>query len=166
MKEEWIDIIGYDGKYQISNLSNIKSMNYKLSGKERVLKQFINSGGYYTLSLCKNGISTNYFVHRLMFENFIGEIPKSMDVNHIDGNKLNNSVENLEILTRSQNLLHSVDIGKRKIKPINQLTLSGEFIKRWNSGKDAFNETKIFHIRSVANGMRHHAGGYKWEYTT
>lgn len=162
--EIWKDIIGYDGKYKISNYSRVKSLEYKKSGKEKILKQFINSGGYLTLSLCINGVSTNYFIHRLMAINFLSLDCQYLDVNHKDGIKINNLPNNLETLTRSKNIFHAYDIGIKNRKKVIQYNLDGSLKKMYNSVGEAFADTKISGIGKVACGERKDAGGFLWGY--
>lgn len=103
------DIIGYEGKYQISNYGRIKSLKRK-----RVLKDFItiptpDSNGYLTQKLWKNGVGTTERVHVLVAEAFLGHIRNGWEllINHIDNDKSNNHVENLEICNvRHNNIAH------------------------------------------------------------
>jgi hypothetical protein len=76
-------------------------------------KLFISNSGYYTVNYTKNGTTSNHYVHRLVAEYFIGEIPEGYCVNHIDGNKLNNDVSNLEIVSYSTNTQHADSTGLR-----------------------------------------------------
>lgn len=107
--EVWKDIIGYEGFYQISNLGKIKSLD-KISSigrrvKGKVLKLQINSAGYYSISLCKNRNVCTKMVHQLVAIMFLKHTPNRLNlvVNHIDFNKLNNTVSNLEIITNRDN---------------------------------------------------------------
>lgn len=99
--EEWRDIKSYEGLYQVSNLGRIKSLNYRRSGKEGILRSSINSKGYLTVSLGNKTFS----VHQLVAESFLNHtIDKyTMVVNHIDGNKLNNNINNLESVSHRSN---------------------------------------------------------------
>jgi hypothetical protein len=116
--EEWKAIEGYEGYYQISNLGKVKSLSRKREGngkkgiiKERILKTTTNSDGYHCVKLYKNGIKTTYRVHRIVAETFINGIKGKDFVNHRDGNKSNNKVENLEWCTFSENIRHAYDTG-------------------------------------------------------
>lgn len=103
---QWKEILGYDGKYFISANGEVK--NYY--GK--ILKPWVRNG-YYTVGLMHSKKRTNYYVHRLVAEYFL-DAPKNQEqnfVNHIDGNKLNNSVENLEWCTRQENAQHAYKMG-------------------------------------------------------
>lgn len=116
MEEEiWRDIKGFEGKYQISNLGNIKSLNYMRTGKEKLLKKGINGRGYYFVNVTKNNKYKNLLMHQEVAKAFIkNEDSKKTDINHKDGNKLNNNVSNLEWCTRSENILHAYKNGLAK----------------------------------------------------
>jgi hypothetical protein len=122
MTEIWKDIKGYEGIYQISNLGRVKSLariykrgisdSYCQSEKIMAIKD--NGKGYKLIILKTNNIQKNYYIHRLVAAAFIDEIPYKMEVNHLDGNKSNNKLSNLEILTRSDNQKHSYSVLGRK----------------------------------------------------
>ena len=114
IKEEWKDIKNYEGLYQVSNLGNVKSLERnKSNGKglvkidEKILTQNITNWGYCKVALYKNGARKYYKVHRLVAEAFIPNPNNKEQINHIDGNKLNNNVNNLEWNTRIENMNHA-----------------------------------------------------------
>ena len=107
MKEEWKDIEGYENKYQISNFGNVRN---KLGN---IMKPF-NNKGYLCISLFKNNKKKHFRVHRLVAQHFIENKDNKKEVNHIDGNKKNNKVNNLEFVTSKENKLHAVEIGLNK----------------------------------------------------
>jgi len=118
IQEVYKDIDGYKDKYQVSNLGNIKSKHrYKNNHsklqeiKETIKLQNDNGNGYKTTNLWENNKGKTLYVHRLVVEAFIGKIPKDMQINHIDGNKSNNNIHNLEIVTRSENVIHAYRNG-------------------------------------------------------
>lgn len=111
MKEIWLKIKDYDGMYEISNLGRIKSLK---RNSERILSLTKDRYGYLGVRLCKNGIMKRFKVHRLVAEYFIDNPNNLFEVNHIDGNKENNVVDNLEWSTRSQNLKHAFKLKLKK----------------------------------------------------
>lgn len=107
--EEWRPIEGYPN--EVSNLGRVRSL---FRGGCFVRKQIVNDNGYATITMQVGYFKKRMKVHRLVAAAFIGPIPEKMDVNHIDGNKLNNCVENLEYLTRSDNHRHAFKLGLSK----------------------------------------------------
>ena len=108
MKEIWKPIIGYENLYQVSNLGKIKSLKRNI-----ILKPSHNRKGYLQIILYKNKNKKVGRIHRLVAEAFIPNENNFTDVNHIDGNKHNNKVENLEWCNRSYNLKHAYENGLR-----------------------------------------------------
>ena len=106
MKEIFRDITGYEGLYQISNLGNVKSLKFSSSGKERILKQSKSSNGYYKVALSNNGIAKTSKVHKLVAVAFLNHIPdgNKIVVDHRDCNKLNNNLNNLQLISHRLNL--------------------------------------------------------------
>lgn len=102
MIEKWEDIFGYEGLYQISNLGNAKSLKY---GKSKLLKGAVNNYGYRQVNLCKDGILKSFKIHQLVATYFLNHIINGYEnvINHIDFDRLNNSVSNLEIVTPREN---------------------------------------------------------------
>jgi hypothetical protein len=114
--EEWKPIAECNGEYHISNQGRVKSFKY---GKERILKPAINSSGYwYIFIFIKNEKPKFSMIHKLMAVAFISNPENKKEVNHKDGNKLNNNLCNLEWVTHSENMKHAWDNGlfKSKIK--------------------------------------------------
>ena len=104
MQEIWKDIPEYEGIYQVSTFGNVKSLGNNKSKKEKILKNFI-SGTYYMIELNKKGLSKQFLVHQLVAIAFLNHIPckHKLVVNHINFNRLDNRVENLEIITQREN---------------------------------------------------------------
>ena len=98
---------GYDGVYSVDADGNVYSTQ---RGGLKKLRAFKTNSGYLKLRLKKDGIGKGFYVHRLVVQAFVGN-PEGMDVNHIDGNKLNNSASNLEIVSRTDNMKHARSIG-------------------------------------------------------
>lgn len=100
--EIWKDVVGYEGLYKVSNLGKIISCQY---GKERILKNKDASkiNDYYRIVLCKDRQHKTVRLHRLIAEAFLPDWNSDLEVDHIDRNKLNNSVKNLRMVTHSMN---------------------------------------------------------------
>lgn len=116
--ECWKPVINYENFYEVSNYGNVRSCDRVVTRKGRtgnlfkkgqILRQFVTSKGYLRLSLSKNSISKNYMVHRLVAETFLPNTANKTEVNHKDGNKINNRLDNLEWCTSSENLIHAYD---------------------------------------------------------
>lgn len=125
MEEIWKPIKGYEGLYEVSNLGNIKSVKRKAKNRgkgkriirERILKPSMDRpNGYYQIKLSKNGKLKTFKIHKLVIEHFLNKISKGLVVNHIDGNKLNNNINNLEICTQKDNIRHAIDNNLIDIK--------------------------------------------------
>lgn len=122
MTEIWKPIQNFEGIYEVSSYGRIKSLARKDStgngnrNTERLLKPDLNtkkSMKYYRVTLCKNGKTTRFSVHRLVAEHFIPNPDNKLFVNHIDNNGLNNHIENLEWVTHSENMEHSAKQGRQ-----------------------------------------------------
>ena len=115
MIEIWHPCAGYETHYEVSNLGNVRSIERMVLHEEgglkrnpsKVLKQGKGSNGYLTVSFSVDSIKSNHSVHRLVARAFIPNESNKPQVNHKDGNKHNNHVDNLEWMTRSENGLHA-----------------------------------------------------------
>src|SRR5690606_25014255 len=107
MEEIWKDIKGYEELYQVSNLGRIKSMNYNHTGNSKILKGSKHKQGYVRVSLWKNKKSKSFFVHTLVAKSFIKSSYEGLEINHKNGIKHDNNVDNLEIVTHQENVKHS-----------------------------------------------------------
>lgn len=101
MAEEWLDIPGYEGRYQVSNTGLVRSR--KKGGKFRLLSQQTDRDGYLRIALSRDSVSRGMFVHRLVMLAFVGECPPGYEVNHKDCNRADNHVGNLEYVTHQRN---------------------------------------------------------------
>ena len=109
--EEWKDIEGYEGLYQISNEGRVKSLR-----KNIIKKDAKHSQEYRLIQLCHNKVNKTFYVHRLVAKAFILNPENLLEVNHIDGDPTNNHVTNLEWSTRSEQLLHAYRLGLAQTK--------------------------------------------------
>lgn len=181
MEEIWKDIPGYEGLYQASNLGKIKSMPRKgtHSQEEYILKEKKRRKGYHEIALTKECKTKHYFVHRLIAMTFIPNPLNLPQIDHIDDNKSNNCVNNLQWITNADNMAKAWRTGARTIektykrgkdnkisKSVMQYDLEGNFIKQWYCIKDIERELK-FHSGNICCCCRHKrptAYGFKWEY--
>lgn len=188
MKEIWKDIDEYVGIYQISNNGRIKSLervlppdgvHSKLRRKERIVKGRKDRAGYVGFSFSKDGVkSRTYSVHRLVAKYFIPNPENKSDVNHKNGDKADNCVNNLEWATRGENQSHAYATG---LKKPSKSTRGGKWDKRSKNVVQVFKngKTKLWHscgeaaralglsrgnICSVCNGKVPRCGGFKWRY--
>lgn len=167
----WKDIEGYEGYYQVSDEGQVRRI--KKDGTYRMLKNKEGSK-YYTVDLCKKGTRKGANVHRLVAETFLGKPEGRMEVNHKDGNKKNNRLENLEWVTPRQNFEHAINELKhfpwgkpaKRVKAIDPET--NEVVAEFQSLADAAKAVGKISARSsitlVCQGYQNTAYGYKWEY--
>jgi len=101
--ETWENLAEFAGAYQISNQGRVKGKK----NNSKILAQRIDRAGYYTVRIYKEGKSHTKYLHRLIAEAFIPNPDNKPEVNHKDGNKLNNSVDNLEWVTHAENMQHA-----------------------------------------------------------
>ena len=169
MVEIWKEIDGYSGKYEVSNLGRVRSINYKNSGLPRELKFEKNRKGYYAVDLCKNGKRKKHRVARLVASAFVTNIYGLPEVNHKDEDKTNNCADNLEWCDRAYNNIYGTRISRASEsnrKPILQYTKDGNFIAKWESAKEAEKALGISdgNIWLCCNQKRKTAGGFVWHY--
>lgn len=165
MNEIWKDIKDYPN-YQVSNLGKVKNAK-----TNKILKPFSPIGEYLKVSLSKNGKAKHYFIHRLVAETFIPNPNNYPCVNHKDENPSNNCVSNLEWCSYQYNNNYGTRNGKvaeklRKVKckKVRQYDLNGNYIKTWNSIKEAEKEVGSTHISQCTKGRFKQTKGYKWRY--
>ncbi len=150
-KEVWKDIKGYEGLYQVSNIGRVKSLPKEwVFGNGGICKHYglilkdADSCGYRHVSLCKNGKVKTHNIHRLILLSFLGE--SDLQVNHINGDKSDNRLENLEYCTPSENAQHSYDTGLQIAKRGSDLSFS------------KLTESQVFRIKYIAAYMKPRRG--------
>lgn len=113
--EEFVDIKDYDGRYKIGSKGTVigvsRSKDNRYNNKQWILKQYEDKNGYMYVTLQKDKKRKTIKVHRLVGEHFIPNLENKRTINHIDGNKHNNTVENLEWATYKENQQHAIRTG-------------------------------------------------------
>ena len=184
--EEWRDIEGYEGYYQVSNHGNVRSLDRTTLGRDGVkyphkgvvFKPTTNKNGYKYVVLKKDGGFKGYTVHGLVARAFVEKANGKTEVNHKDGDKTNNRVSNLEWVTHSENEKHAVKTGllnmakaqmisaEQHRKPVRQIGEDGKVLAVFESATEASAALGICR-RSIARcceGEYKHAGGYRWQF--
>lgn len=182
--EQWRDIEGYEGLYQVSNEGRVKSLQREITYKdgrkktlpEKILHNFLSDLGYYHVGLSKNGIPKRYKVHRLVAKAFIPNPDNLPVINHRDENPRNNVVENLEWCTQGYNIRYGTMIERGRqtqfnrsdmSKEVEQYTLDGVLVEEYKSVSEVEREHPQFNKGSVARCCR---GGQmlngKWQTIT
>ncbi len=166
MEEVWKDIENHSGIYQISNLGSVKRVgriiiraDNKLYPVEQcILKHQVDKAGYHRLCLRTDGKQRYFSVHRLVAYAFISNPNNYLEVNHLDGNKSNNQVSNLEWCTRSMNKIHSYRVlgqkkRRSKIPPeiMNEIKLRYSNLKSYKQVGLLYNISNVHVKRIVSN---------------
>lgn len=166
MNEIWIDINGYEGLYQISNLGQVKSFQ---KDKEKILSLAYNNAGYLKVILCKNGTKKTHLVHQLVAHAFVPGYREGLVVNHIDENKSNNHASNLEWVSQRENTIHGTGTEKRirarqanKGKSIYCPELNMTFKTQTEASR--YFGCSHQHISKVLSGERNGINGYHLEF--
>jgi len=181
MQEIWKNVKGYEGMYQVSNLGNVKSLTRKVGRRNNTTR--IEEGkamslratpkGYKRVELRNEGRKV-FMVHRLVFEAFIDFIKLGNQINHINGIKHDNRIENLEQCTQSENIKHSIKYLNRKstVKKGSKLyfctkakkVICIETGEEFKSIRDASKKLGIWTIHSQLKGRQKTAGGLTFRY--
>ena len=168
--EVWKPVFGFEDLYEVSNLGAVKSVR-----RNALMKKFTNKGYEYA-HLCKNGKHFNAKVHRLVAVAFIPNPENKPQVNHKDGNKMNNRANNLEWATALENQRHARETGLNSAgrnnpitsKAVDMLSVDGRFIKTFPSFSEAERSTGIKrrNIQGCCAGRYgcRTAGGFVWKY--
>ncbi len=181
--EEWRPIAGFEGLYEVSSAGRVRS----LTRYKKVIKPIVLKSGYCQYQLWHNNTRRVGLAHRLVAQAFIPNPDNKPVVNHIDENKLNNSVDNLEWVSHVENCRYGtaiarrtkhLDYSKRRInnagqiaacsKPVAQYTKDGKFLRNWKSASECARTINIpvSGIRRVATGERKTAGGFIFKEVT
>ena len=138
MHEIWKDIPGYEGVYQVSNMGILRSCHF---GREKILKISHTSHGYSCASLYINGIQKNILMHQIVCAVFLDNRKAFRCINHKNGIKTDNRVDNLEWCTHRENTLHSYSLGLQNAP------------KAWNSKRSRINEKQAREILALSKTM-------------
>ena len=166
-KEVWRDIEGYEGLYQVSDSGRVKSLNYRRSGKEGIIKIWKRKDGYLQVQLSKDGKLKTHKVHRLVGQAFIPNPEWLPQINHKNEDKANNCVDNLEWCTREYN--HSYGTKNERISiTMGKPVICVETNMIYFSARDAQRKTGIF-ATSITACVKHRkychtARRLHWEY--
>lgn len=190
MKEIWRNVKNYEGLYQVSNMGNIKRLGivnqFGFFPKEKILTPKKCKNGYLRVSLGKQNKFKEFYIHRLVAEHFIENPLLKQQVNHLNGIKNDNRVENLEWVTPKENMRHAIKhglwkdpgviqkyskIGAALAKKITQkkvamYSLNNELLELFEGVRSIENKYGFLHssISMVCNGKRKQAYGYIWKF--
>ena len=176
MKEVWKRVIGEEDSYEVSNIGRVRSIDRHITSKKGIVRRVdgkmltlqMDKDGYLVVSIARNGKYKTRKVHRLVVSAFIGVIPVGMVVNHKNGIKADNRVENLEITTLSGNAQHSLHVlgntpkgGKEK--PVEMLDMNDNILKTFSSLVEAANYVKLdYSSITLAIKREGTSAGCKW----
>ena len=173
MNEIFVDVLGYEGLYKVSNLGNVLSVK-----RNKLLKPGKENNGYLKVILRKNGKNKNYYVHRLVALSFLPNPLNYKEINHISEDKTDNRVENLEWCDHRYNINYGTGIqrmlqhsnwkkaNEKTSKAVLCFTKQGKLIAEYSSSNEASRQTKInqSNISLCCNNKRKSAGKYLWKF--
>lgn len=177
--EEWVDIKGYEGLYQISNQGRVKSVGryyWNVHNKsysffpERILKPYMHGKGYFRVILSNSQNQTKFLVHRLVAEAFIPNPLNLPQVNHKNEIKTDNRVENLEWCDNKYNCNYGIlkkENSKRGRREVLQFDLQGKYIAKYEGVKQAgeANGIRYQYISRICRGLKAPETNYLWKYS-
>ncbi len=164
--EQWKWIPGYENHYMISTNGVVKSFK---NGKEYIRSLEVDKNGYLRIRLYKNGATSKFMVHRLVALTFIENPLNKEQINHINEDKQDNRIENLEWSTPKENAnfgTRNSRMAEAKCKPVLQFDKDMNFIAEYGSLREAetITQIKYINISAVLHGKQKTAGGFKWTF--
>lgn len=177
--EIWKPVVGFEGKYEVSNMGRVKSLNYLGKKRTSILKLVTDTNGYLIVRLFKDRVSHTFRVHRLVYSAFVKEVPAwnatgrgndRMEINHINEVKTDNRIGNLELVNHTQNMIHSKwRIAAAHHKKIYQYNINKQLVRILNSIKEG--QKYGFNPASISRCCKHTFGkngniykGFVWSY--
>lgn len=182
--EVWKDIQGFEGIYQVSNLGNVLSLNYRNHGYAKQLTPKCNNSGRLWVELIHGGKRRVALIHRLVGEAFIENPNNYLEINHKDENPKNNRADNLEWCTHEYNIRYFLErhperlrtggraaqsrYGRRKSMQVKQYSMDGELVSVWESSREVTVALgwSDWSISECCRGKRKTAYGFKWQYAS
>lgn len=172
--EIWKPVVGYEGLYEVSNLGNVRSLNYNHTNKPKLLKQDLCKNNNLRVTLY-NRTKKRFLVHRIVAEAFIPNPYNKPEIDHINTIRTDNRVENLRWVTHTENMnnpiTHTKSINSKlhytyNMKAVIQTSKDGTFIQEYKCTREAERATNIDHrsINKCCKGIYKTAGGYVWKY--
>lgn len=177
--EQWKDIDGFEGMYQVSDQGKVRSVErtvkmkrggkeYDMHHKGRVLRATVSKDGYEAVQLTKDSKPYTFKVHRLVARAFLHNPDNLPEVNHRDGNKTNNTVSNLEWCTRSHNIKHAFERGlidkqNMKFNRKKVVRSDGVIFDSLTEAADA-SGSHVSDVSMCCHGRLAHTGGYGFEF--
>lgn len=182
--EQWDDIEGFEGRYQVSSFGNVRSLNFHRQHHCRLLKPYVTTCGYLAIILRVEGRKITLYVHRLVAKSFLSNPDNLPEIDHIDTDKKNNRIDNLRWVSHKENqnnpisrekmIRNNVKTGLGRIgrmhprsKPVLQCDKSGNVIKEWESLNLAATTLGLsqgnIHCCCTGKG-KHSCGGYVWKF--
>lgn len=172
-EEIWVDVVGYEGLYQVSNLGRLKSLDrldgrgYRIKGSLKKISS--TSNGYQQVTLYREGVMKSNLMHRIVASAFLLNPDNKKVVNHINGDKQCNAVSNLSWVTYSENALHAYDTGLRAkgdkhahvkisdedVLKIRELYATGEYKQKFLAAKYGVDNS---HISDIVNNKKRKLG--------
>ena len=181
--EIWKDIIGYEGIYMVSNYSRVKTLSKIFDTKNGTKRRITRESevftrlqyGYCAGSLRKNNVTKPFYLHRVVAQAFIENPENKPHINHIDCDRANNNLSNLEWVTPQENATHAslndrLPKGKKhhKARSVEKLDMKGNFIFKYDTLAEAAKKNCIFSANIVRCCKQdiNHSGGFKWRYAS